>query len=151
LCWSVDRCATTLTTFFVFTNGARFFTSLVHFAWFSTGYSIKGHQLSVKQIRIFRFHLHVDVFCENREGLGQSSKVFLIFEDILSIQMNLISLLSEFDISITLVSCPQLFQRSDIIIEVLPDVLYILSKIVSKSGYLFGETLNNTLFIQLIL
>ena len=75
----------------------------------------------------------------------------MIFEDILSIQMNLISLLSEFDISITLVSCPQLFQRSDIIIEVLPDVLYILGKIVSKSGYLFGKTLNNTLFIQLIL
>jgi len=86
LCWGIYGCAGELIAgLLVLTNGARLFARLVHFARLTTGYSVKGHQLSVEQIRVLSLHLHVDVFGQDGESLSQCSEVFLVFQDILSI------------------------------------------------------------------
>ena len=110
LCWGIhSRVGELIAALLVCTNVFSLFARLVHFARLTTLYSVKGHHLSVKQVGVLSFHLHVDVFGQDGESLSQCSEVFLVFQDILSIQMNFISLLTEFEVGIALIPGSELF------------------------------------------
>ena len=91
LCRSIVRLVVTIQTLFI----GHFLSQSscdIHLCWFVISDTVQRHQSTIKKIGVVGFHLHVHIFSQDGNGLSHAIEVIMIFEDILTSAMYLLTL-----------------------------------------------------------